>query len=127
MYNMDFLKRVLLIFALTTIFSLHSANCCELTNIKYDVGTISAPISIENDFLNSKNNEFSLNAVSNNQTIATSRRNDNNQGSSSNDEIIEPLKQEQKLISYIHNQAYLEDKNELALLLLLHQIQPNAP
>ena len=124
---MDFLKRVLLIFALTTIFLLNSANCCEITNVKHDIGTISAPISVENDFLNSRNNEFSFSAVSNNQTIATSRRNDNNQGTSSNDEIIEPTKQEQNLITYIHNQAYLEDKNELALLLLLHQIQPNAP
>ena len=124
---MDFLKRVLLIFALTTIFSLNSANCCEISSIKYSEGTISAPISVENDFINSKNNEFGISSTQNNQTITSRRNNNDNQGSNSDEEIIEPTKQEQNLITYIHNKAYLEDKNELALLLLLHQIQPNAP
>lgn len=124
---MDFLKRVLLIFALTTILSLNSANCCEILSIKHLEGAISAPISVQDDFINSRNNEFSINAVQNNQTITSRRNNNDNQGSSDSEEIIEPTKQEQNLITYIHNKAYLEDKNELALLLLLHQIQPNAP
>lgn len=124
---MDFLKRVLLIFALTTIFAFNSANCCEMSPIDSKCDVISASIALDNDVLNSKNNEFNLNSIQNNQIISTSRRKGDSQNSSKDETIIESPKQTQCLISYIDRQAYLEDKNELALLFLLHQIQPNAP
>ena len=124
---MDFIKRLVFILALTTILSLNSANCAEISTSKIHHATISSIKFVENDILNSKDNEYNLTSTQNNQTLSSSRRNKDNQGSSSNDNLIEPTKQKQTLISYIHNQAYLDDKNELALLLLLHQIQPNAP
>ena len=124
---MHFIKRLLLILVLTTIFSLNSGNCCEISAIKHDFGTISATKTIEKDFLNSKDNEIHLSSINNNETTISSRRNMDNQTGASDDETITTPKQFNNLAIYIYNQAYLEDKNELALLLLLHQIQPNAP
>ena len=127
MFNMDFVKKILLIlFLVLTTFSSFEANAtCQISTSNF--ATISAIKPIEKDFLNAKDNEFSLSAISNSTSqIANRRNNDNQNGNSENHSITLPI-QFNNLITYIYNQSYLEDKNELALLLLLHQIQPNAP
>ena len=124
---MDFVKKILLIlFLVLTTFSSFEANAtCQISTSNF--ATISAIKPIEKDFLNAKDNEFSLSAISNSTSqIANRRNNDNQNGNSENHSITLPI-QFNNLITYIYNQSYLEDKNELALLLLLHQIQPNAP
>ena len=124
---MDFIKRILLIiFLVLATFSSFEAKSASLYS-SFDCTTISATKPIEKDIINSKDNEFSLSAIQNSNTQITSRRNNDNQnGNSENHSVVLPI-QFNNLISYIYNQSYLDDKNELALLLLLHQIQPNAP
>ena len=124
---MDFIKRILLIFFLVlATFSSFEAKSANLYS-SFNCTTISATKPIEKDIINSKDNEFSLSAIQNSNTQITSRRNNDNQnGNRENHSITLPI-QFNNLISYIYNQSYLDDKNELALLLLLHQIQPNAP
>jgi hypothetical protein len=57
---MGFLKKLLFLFALLTTLMLNCGHCCEISAIKYNEGTISVPISYENDFLNSKDNEKTI-------------------------------------------------------------------
>lgn len=127
MFNMDFVKKILLIlFLVLTTFSSFEANAtCQISTSNF--ATISAIKPIEKDFLNAKDNEFSLSAISNSTSQIANRRNNDNQNSNTNDNFVILPKQFNNLITYIYNQSYLDDKNELALLLLLHQIQPNAP
>lgn len=124
---MDFIKRILLIlFLVLTTLSCFEANAASYIGVS-NCAMMSAAKPLEKDFLNAKDNEFSLSAIQNSNLQLTSRRNNDNQNSNTNDNCIVLPKQFNNLISYIYNQTYLVDKNELALLLLLHQIQPNAP
>lgn len=123
---MDFIKRILLIlFLALTIFSCTEIQAQEFLSVNTQV--ISAIKPLEKDYINSKDNEFSLSAISNSASQILNRRNNDNQNASNDNHDVVIQKQFNNLIAYICNQAYLEDKNELALLLLLHQIQPNAP
>ena len=125
---MDFIIKALLIifFSLTTLCANAQVEHAFISNIINNQGTISAPRNLEKDFLSAKDNNFSLSTLSNNSSI-NARRQTHEENGNSNDIFYFQTKQFNNIISYIYNQAYLEDKNELALLLLLHQIQPNAP
>ena len=124
---MDLIKRILLIFILVfTIFSSFEANATGQFSNSY-CATISAIKPLEKNYINSKNNQLNLSVIQNSSCQLTSRRNNDNQTCNANDNIVAQLKQFNNLISYIYTREYLDDKNELALLLLLHQIQPNAP
>ena len=124
---MDFIKRILLILILVlATFSFDEANSANL----YDASkcaTISTLKSFEKDLIGVKDNEFSLSAIQNSNTQLNSRRNNDNQNGTSENSTISVSKQFENIITYIHNHVDLDDKSELALLLLLHQIQPNAP
>ncbi|MBR5304118.1 MAG: hypothetical protein IKU37_04760 [Candidatus Gastranaerophilales bacterium] len=124
---MDFVKKILLILFLVLItFSSFEANAsCQISTSNF--ATISAIKPIEKDFINSKENEFSLSAIQNVNTQITTRRNNDSNNNMPDDHIIVFAKKNNNLKIYTCNQSYLDDKNELALLLLLHQIQPNAP
>jgi hypothetical protein len=124
---MDYIKRILLIFILVlATFLGFEAKCAELSSTSNCL-TISASKTFEKDFINSKENEFSLSAIQNVNTQITTRRNNDSNDNMPDDHIIVFAKKNNNLNIYTCNQSYLDDKNELALLLLLHQIQPNAP
>lgn len=123
---MDFIKRILLIlFLVLTTFSCVQVKAQESLHV--DNAVISAVKPLEKDCLNSKDNEYNISALINSNSQILNRRNNDSQNGTTNDNSILLLKQFNNLISYIQNESYLDDKNELALLLLLHQIQPNAP
>ena len=124
---MDFIKRILLILILVlTIFS-----CAQIEAKEYilsvNTPSISAYKTNENEFIKNRENIYCLSAISNSTSQIASRRNNDNQNGTLDGNNIVISKQFNNLIEYIYNQAYLEDKNELALFLLFHQIQPNAP
>ena len=125
---MDFIiKAILFIFlSLTTLSANAFVNENFSINQIHSLGSISAPKNLEKDFLSTKDNNFSIGATTTNSSI-NARRQHNEENSTSDNAILIQQKQFNNLIEYIYNQAYLDDKNELALLLLLHQIQPNAP
>ena len=78
--------------------------------------------------INSKNNEFSINAINNNETTLSNRRNDNNQNSNNtNNENVAIASNFDNLLEYIYSYNYLENNSQLALRFLLFQMQPNAP
>jgi len=124
---MDFIKRILLIFVLVlTTFSFADVSANELSSNSSVV--ITSINSIERQYLNTTGKECAISMTENNSASIIQRRSGNsNQAQNSETPDIPKIKQFNELISYIHNKSYLEDKNELALLLLLHQIQPNAP
>ena len=96
-------------------------------SLHVDNAVICAVKPLEKDCLNSKDNEYSISALINSNSQILNRRNNDSQNGTTDNNNILTLKQFNSLISYIQNESYLDDKNELALLLLLHQIQPNAP
>ena len=96
-------------------------------SLHVDNAVISAVKPLEKDCLNNKDNEYNISALINSNSQILNRRNNDSQNGTTDNNNILTLKQFNNLISYIQNESYLDDKNELALLLLLHQIQPNAP
>ena len=125
---MSFLKKVLLIalFVLTTF----CAPACELGSCdirRVDAKEIiSASAFFEKDYLNSRNDSSNLCAGQSNTSI-NARRNNDEEGNCSNGAIVSEFNQFKSLIKFIEPQEYLENNTELALRLLLFQIQPNAP
>ena len=124
---MDMIKKLLFVFIFIITLASPSAFCHEIKQIHTLNGTISAPKHIDNDILNTRNKEISINSSQNNQTIISNRRNNDSQGNSTNNYAFIPAKQFNKLITYIQDESYLEKNSQLALRLLLFQIQPNAP
>lgn len=122
---MDFIKRIILIIFLVLTTLSCSKICAQEVYVAHNQ-VISALKPIEKDYINSKDNEFNISSISNSTSQISNRRSNNSNVSNDNDIDIE-LKSFKNIIKYIQNQVYLDDKNELALLLLLHQIQPNAP
>lgn len=121
---MDLIKRLFLIFLLVfAIFSFNSANCDEIVNS--DCAFISY-IEAQNTLSLGYNDDLIIDIIQNSNTNINSRRN-NSENSANNDIDLPNIDEFDNIISYLYNQAYLDDKNELALLFLLHQIQPNAP
>lgn len=124
---MDFIKRILLIFVLVlATFSFNEAKCASLSQAS-NIASISALKVFENDYINLKDNQVALSVLNPCQSEISLRRNNDNQNAASDNNSISVSKQFENLIIYIQNQVNLDGKNELALLLLLHQIQPNAP
>lgn len=124
---MDFIKKIILIsFIVLTTFCINCANCEENAVNSSCSELISAHVVLENDFINSKDNEFSLSAVNNSETIVSKRKNKDNQfGNNPYNFVL--IKNNENLISYLYLKDYLESNSELALQLLLFQMQPNAP
>lgn len=125
---MDYIKRLLLIFTLV----LATLSCNEIQAQEYisvdSCAVITSSRQFEKDFLKSKESELSVYALNNSASSFLKRRNNGSSDISDDNNATTPeIKQFNNLITYIHDELYLEDKNELALLLLLHQIQPNAP
>lgn len=114
---------------LTTLFIFISLNipCAfssqELCNTQPCIQSIKK----DTEFINNKNTHEVIIQNRNNSNIASLRRNENNNANSNDATIFVSNFQIQKIIRYIKNQYYLSNNPELALLPLLHQIQPNAP
>jgi len=124
---MDFIKRILLILILVlATFSFSEANCASIAMPSCEC-VLSGGEKSSKGFLNTKENELTLNVAQNSSTSINSRRNNNSESNIDDDFVAPSLKQFDNTISYIYTKGFLDDKNELALLLLLHQIQPNAP
>ena len=124
---MDCIKRIFLILVLVlTTFSFTSAHSAELINESNVVITSANPI--DKHFIDTTQNTCTISVIENSSASIIQRRSGgSNQPQNSETLDIPELKQFDKLIKYIYEKACLDDKNELALLLLLHQIQPNAP
>ena len=124
---MDFLKKLLLILALVlTTFLPNEGYCAQQIHI-YQHSAISSLSAKQNDILESKNNNFYLEiANTSNQSLLSSRRNNDNQNSNSNNETVSLTKQNDSLTSYVNKVKYLENNSELALRFLLFQMQPTA-
>ena len=121
---MDLIKRLFLIFILVfAIFSFNSANCNEI--VSADCAFISS-IQAQDKILLNQNDDLIIDIIQNSNTNINSRRN-NSENTANNDANLVEIDNFDNIISYLYNQVYLDDKNELALLFLLHQIQPNAP
>ena len=83
---------------------------------------------LQNNFIEEKNQPpISISNQRSNCSFNFSRKENNDLSNNDNFVGIIPNKEQNKLIRYIKKQTYLENGNELALLPLLHQIQPNAP
>lgn len=124
---MDFIKNIILIlFIALATFCANPANCEEAVNSSCNCEMGAVHVVLENDFINSKDNEFSISAVNNCESIVSKRKsNDNHGGNNANN--IALLNKSDNLISYLYTKDYLEYNSELALQLLLFQMQPNAP
>ncbi len=121
---MDLIKKIFLIFALVlTALLFNCANCNEVVNI--DCSYISSFQSQKQILLN-PNSELSIDVVQNSNATINNRRNHSENSTNDNVALLK-INEFNNVSSYLYNMAYLEDKNELALLFLLHQIQPNAP
>jgi len=118
---------LILVLVLTTFcnqvtFGAEQARC---TNSK---NTITISTTHKENRINSKNNKFSINAIDNNETTLSNRRNDNNQNSNNtNNENVITTSNFDNLLEYIYSYNYLENNSQLALRFLLFQMQPNAP
>lgn len=125
---MDYIKRLLLIFTLVlTTLSCNEIQAQEFISVD-SCAVITSNRQIEKDFLKSEESELSAYAINNSASTFLKRRNNGSSDISDDNNAATPeIKQFSNLIAYIQDESYLEDKNELALLLLLHQIQPNAP
>lgn len=114
---------LILVLVLTTLCTNPSYSTQKM-DVLSQGATITAPKTHEKDFINSRNNEFSLNAINNNESSICTRRNNDNSNTNSNNASITQIKDFKNIITFNNLQLNLDDKNELALLFLLHQIQP---
>ena len=122
---MRILKLVLA--TLIIFFSFHAdASCSQLRNV-----SISASISCvqtDKNIVQDKTNKPAVLLNQRNTThFSNSRRENNDTGNNNPETAVFLNKNLQKIVDYIKNESYLENRIELALLPLLHQIQPNAP
>lgn len=124
---MDFIKNIILIlFLVLATFCANPASCEENADYSRSCELVGVHVLLENDFINSKDDEFSISAVNNSETIASKRKNNDNYGSN-NAHNITSFNKSDNLISYLYTKESLEYNSELALQLLLFQMQPNAP
>ena len=124
---MDFIKKIILIAVLVfATFSFQEVSCAEIKSNATQ--TISALRHNEKDLINNKENNFSISSVQTSNTTINSRRKNNTQANGGNIVLfLENNSSLEFLISRIQNNLHLENKNELALLFLKHQVHPNAP
>ena len=123
--NKVFKHIFLIAFFVLTIFFGAEGFCADFSQLSEP--KISAPNSVEKFYLNNKENELALSAsTATESTIAIRRNNSQNIGFGENP-LISFFNENNIFNSYYSSNSYLENKTELALLLLKHQIQPNGP
>ena len=126
MFFMDILRKIFLVLFVFCIFFVNSAKSEEYCLPNTDCQIIKSINNLENDILNSKDNEPSFSALNNSSEIS-SRRNANSKAFSFGTCEFNYLNINNNLVFNNLKNTYLINNSELALRFLLNQIHPNAP